>query len=484
MYSSFFIWRASIVSTFELRRDIVWQLKRVIEKNSAKRSKILVFVLKMTCSIISNYTTLLRNIETSTENQKMQHLKAKLLKSDTAEMFENEFFVFDSFPRLKRLPPYVLAVINQKKQEMRKKGFDVIDLGMGNPNVPAPDEVVRKVKEAVDDPKNHRYSVVQGLKKLREEIAKRYKLVWGVEFDPDDEVLVVNGTKMGFFQLMLAILSNGDTVIVPEPAYPLHLYAPIIAGADVRTFSMLNGPFFEGLQKVVRTTYPKPKAIILSFPNNPTSRCVDLDFFKKIVDFCLAEGIWLIHDFAYADIVFDGYRAHSIFEVKDAKKIAVEFYSMSKGFSMAGFRVGFAVGNPVLISALYKIKSWMEYGVFQPVQISAIIALREAGDYPKKVAEIYQKRRDVVSSYLKKLGWDFEFPRGSMFIWAKIPEKFSGMGSMKFSEFLLEKAEVAVAPGIAFGQSGEGYVRLALVENDQRIRQAMKNIKRLMELYG
>jgi alanine-synthesizing transaminase len=395
-------------------------------------------------------------------------------------MFESEFIVFENFPRLKRLPAYILSAINQKKQELRKKGVDVIDLGMGNPNIPAPPQVVNKIKEAVEDPRNHRYSITYGLPKLREEIAKRYKNVWNVELDPESEVVSVNGTKMGFFQLMFAILSQGDTVLVPEPAYPAHLYAPIIAGADVRTFPM-NGDFFGNLEKVLKTTYPKPKAIVISFPNNPTTKCVDLEFFRKIVDFAISEGIWLIHDFAYADIVFDGYEAPSILQIKEAKKIAIEFYSMSKGFCMAGFRIGFALGNPTLISALSKIKSWMEYGVFQPIQISAIIAMREAADYPKKVAQIYQKRRDAVVSWLKKIGWEIEAPQGSMFVWAKIPQDFQKLGSIKFSELLLEKAEVAVAPGVAFGQSGEGYIRIALVENENRIKQAMRNIRRFTE---
>ncbi len=390
--------------------------------------------------------------------------------------------ILEAFPRLKRLPPYMLSAINQKKQELRRYGADVIDLGMGNPNIPAPPEVIRKLKEAADDPKNHRYSVSQGIPKLKEEIAKRYRKIWGVELDPESEVIVVSGAKMGFFQLMLSILSNGDTVLVPEPAYPVHLYAPIIAGADVRTFPMKNGEtFFNNLEKVMRTTYPKPKALVISFPNNPTTECADIAFFEKIVDFAISEKMWVIHDFAYADIVFDGYKAPSILQVKGAKEVAIEFYSMSKGFSMAGFRLGFALGSRVLISALAKIKSWMEYGTFQPIQIAGIIAMREAEDYPKKVAEIYKSRRDTVSEWLKKIGWDFEKPKGSMFIWAKIPEKFQKIGSLKFTELVLERALVALAPGAAFGESGEGYVRIALVENEQRIKQAMRNLRKFMQ---
>ncbi len=392
---------------------------------------------------------------------------------------ESEFLVVDSFPRLARLPPYVLSVVNAKKIELRRKGADVIDLGMGNPNIPAPSSVVEKLQKASEDPRNHRYSISQGIRKLREEIAKRYKKIWDVELDPESEVIVVNGTKEGFFQLMLAILGNGDNVLVPEPAYPAHLYAPIIAGADVRTFPM-NGDFFDSVERVLKTTYPKPKVIVLSFPNNPTTKCVDKEFFRKVVDFALSEGIWVVHDFAYAEITFDGYKAPSIFEVPEAKKIAVEFYSMSKGFSMAGFRVGFALGSPQLISALAKIKSWMDYGIFQPIQISAIIAMRKEPDYPKKVSEIYRSRRDVVVSWLEKMGWEFEKPKGSMFVWAKIPDKFRKLGSAKFAELLIEKAHVALAPGVGFGQAGEGYVRIALVENEHRIRQAMRNIKRFM----
>ncbi len=396
-------------------------------------------------------------------------------------MIVDEVDFLDFFPRLRRLPPYVLSVVNAKKQELRRKGADVIDLGMGNPNIPAPEPVVRKLKETAEDPRNHRYSISQGLPRLREEIARRYKKLWGVELSHDEEVAVVNGTKMGFFQLMLAILSQGDTILVPEPAYPIHLYAPIIAGADVRTFSMINGfGFFENLERVLRTTYPKPKAIVVSFPNNPTSKCVDLEFFRKLVDFAISERIWIIHDFAYADIVFEGYKAPSILQVEDAKKVAVEFYSMSKGFSMAGFRVGFMVGNRFLVSALQKIKSWMDYGIFQPIQIASIIALRECEDYPEKVAKIYESRMKVAVDLLSKMGFEFQKPQGSMFIWIKVPEEFKKLGSAKFSEMLLEKAFVATSPGTGFGQSGEGYIRIALVENEKRIRQAMREIRKLI----
>lgn len=395
-------------------------------------------------------------------------------------MLDPEFLVED-FARLRRLPPYVLSVINAKKQELRRKGEDVIDLGMGNPNIPAPDKVIKKFQEVITDPKSHRYSSSAGLPKLKEEIAKRYERIWGVSVDPEKEVAVVAGTKMGFFQLVLAMVSNGDNVVVPEPAYPVHLYAPIIAGADVRTFSMFNGlDFFENLEKLVRSTYPKPKLIIVSFPNNPTTKCVDVGFFEKLVDFALSEKIWIIHDFAYADIVFDGYRAPSILQVKDAKKVAVEFYSMSKGFCMAGFRIGFAVGNELLVGILNKIKSWMEYGIFLPVQVSALIALRDCSDYPEKVAKIYESRRNIIVDWLKKMGWEVEIPKASMFVWVKIPPDFRKYGSEKFASFLLEKSLVATAPGSAFGASGEGYIRMALVENEHRIKQALRNIRKAL----
>ncbi|MCS7214423.1 MAG: aminotransferase class I/II-fold pyridoxal phosphate-dependent enzyme [Candidatus Calescibacterium sp.] len=396
-------------------------------------------------------------------------------------MLDPEALIIEDFTRLRRLPPYILSVINTKKMEIRRRGEDVIDLGMGNPNIPAPDEVVNKLKEVVSDPKSHRYSAAGGIFRLKEEIAKRYSKIWNVSLDPETEVAIVSGTKMGFFQLTLAMVSNGDNVIVPEPAYPVHLYAPIIAGADVRTFSMFNGlDFFENLQKIIKTTYPKPKFIVVSFPNNPTTKCVDIGFFEKLIEFAISERIWIVHDFAYADIVFDGYRAPSILQVKDAKKVAVEFYSMSKGFCMAGFRIGFAVGNKTLVGILHKIKSWMEYGLFTPVQVAAIVALRDFPDYPEKVAKIYESRRNTVVEWLRKMGWEVEKPQGSMFVWAKIPEDFRKSGSEKFASWLLEKSYVATAPGIAFGQSGEGFIRIALVENEQRIKQAVRNIRKAM----
>lgn len=396
-------------------------------------------------------------------------------------MLDPETIVIEDFARLRRLPPYILSVINTKKLEIRRRGEDVIDLGMGNPNIPAPEEAVKKLQEVISDPKSHRYSAAGGIPRLKEEIAKRYSRLWNVSLDPETEVAAVCGTKMGFFQLSLAMVSNGDNVIVPEPAYPVHLYAPIIAGADARTFSMFNGlDFFENLQRIVRSTYPKPKFIVVSFPNNPTTKCVDLAFFEKLVDFAISERIWIVHDFAYAEVVFDGYKAPSILQVKDAKKIAIEFYSMSKGFCMAGFRIGFAVGNKTLVSVLNKIKSWMEYGIFTPVQVAAIVALRDNPDYPQKVAKIYESRRNTVVELLKKMGWEVEKPQGSMFVWAKIPEHFRKLGSEKFANLLLEKSLVATAPGIAFGNSGEGYIRIALVENEHRIRQAFRNIRRLL----
>jgi len=400
-------------------------------------------------------------------------------------MIDPESLMLEDFTRLRRLPPYILSLVNTKKQEIRRKGEDVIDLGMGNPNIPAPDEVVNKLKEVSSDPKSHRYSAAAGIHKLKEEIAKRYSRLWNVSLDPDSEVAIVSGTKMGFFQLVLAMVANGDNVVVPEPAYPVHLYAPMIAGADVRTFSMFNGlSFFDNLQKIVRSTYPKPKFIVVSFPNNPTTKCVDIDFFSKLIDFAISERIWVIHDFAYADIVFDGYKAPSILQVKDAKKVAVEFYSMSKGFCMAGFRIGFALGNKTLIGILHKIKSWMEYGLFTPIQVAAIVALRDFPDFPSKIAKIYESRRNTVVDWFGKMGWIIEKPQGSMFIWAKIPDEFRSLGSEKFANLLLEKSFVATAPGIAFGQSGEGYIRIALVENEHRIKQAIRNIRRVLSAGG
>lgn len=384
------------------------------------------------------------------------------------------------FPRLKRLPEYIFAEINSAKARLRKAGEDIVDLGMGNPDVPAPPSVVEKVRETIINPKNHRYSMSKGLPKLREAICKRYKDIYGVELDPENESVTVLGTKEGIFQLVLSMATPGDVILIPSPTYPLHLYSGVIAGAHVKTIPLLDGNFLEDLKVAYRSTWPRPKALIISFPHNPTTMCVDKDFLEELVNFAHKTGIKIIHDFAYADITFDGYKAPSILEIDGAKEIAVEFYSMSKSFSMAGFRVGFALGNEEMIWAISKIKSYMDYGMFQPIQIASIIALRDEVDHPKHVAEVYRRRRDVLCEGLKRLGWDITPPKGTMFVWAKIPFK---VDSMKFAKILLEAGKVAVSPGVGFGQGGEGYIRFALVENEHRIRQAIQGIKKVMKIY-
>lgn len=388
------------------------------------------------------------------------------------------------FQRIARLPTYIFAEINERKNALRRIGEDIVDLGMGNPNIPPHKLVIKKMKEALDNEKNYRYSLSKGIPKLREEICKRYKAKYNVDLDPEEESVVVMGTKEGMFQLVLSMIVPGDIVIAPDPTYPIHIYAPIIAGGEVRTAKLMNTDFFDELTRSVKAAYPKPKLLILSFPHNPTTKCVEIEFFRKVVGFAKEFNIKVLHDFAYADITFDGYKAPSIFEVKEAKEVAVEFYSMSKGFSMPGIRIGFALGNSKLIWALSKIKSYMDYGMFQPVQISSIIALRDVSDYPENVAYIYKKRRDVLCDGLEKLNWEVERPKGSMFVWAKIPENFRKMGSLEFSKAMLEMGKVATAPGIGFGPSGDGYIRFALVENEHRIRQAISGIRKTMKLLG
>jgi len=388
----------------------------------------------------------------------------------------------EEFERIKRLPPYVFSIINEMKHKARIMGEDIIDLGMGNPDLPTPEPVVHKLIETAKNPRNHRYSASKGIYKLRLAFANWYKRRFNVELDPETEVVVTIGSKEGFSHLMFAIVGQGEAILVPTPTYPIHRYAPIIAGGYVRGVPLLEGDFFENIVSAYNEILPRPRVLVLSFPHNPTTITVELDFFKKVVYFAKEKGIIVIHDFAYADIVFDGYKAPSFLQVEGAKDVGVEFFTMSKSYNMPGWRVGFAAGNSTIISALTKLKSYLDYGMFQPIQIASILALNELDEWVKKNAEIYRMRRDVLCEGLKNIGWNVEKPKGSMFVWAKIPEPFISMGSLNFSKFLLEKAKVAVSPGIGFGEGGEGYVRFALVENEQRIKQAIRGIRRA--LYG
>ena len=384
----------------------------------------------------------------------------------------------EEFSRIKRLPPYIFSIIDNLKLQSRREGEDIIDLGMGNPDLPTPKPVVDKLIEAVQNPKNHRYSVSRGIYKLRLAITNWYRRNYNVDLDPDSEAIVTMGAKEGLSHMALSIVSSGDVVLVPNPAYPIHPYSVVIAGGDLMNFPIGPGyDFFEQLMKAVKRTWPKPKLLIISFPHNPTTAVVELDFFRKIVDFAHENKCLVIHDLAYADLVFDDYRAPSLLQVPGAKDIGVEFFSMSKSYSMPGWRVGFAVGNQRMIAALARLKSYFDYGMFQPIQIASIIALNEISDAVKEINAIYKNRRDVLVEGLNKIGWEIEKPRATMFVWAPIPEKFKQMGSLDFSKVLLKEGKVAVSPGIGFGEYGEGYVRFALVENEHRIRQAVRGIK-------
>jgi len=391
-----------------------------------------------------------------------------------------------SFGRIERLPPYLFAEIDQMKLEARRRGEDIIDLGMGNPDLPTPPPVVEKLIEAAQNPKNHRYSASRGIYKLRVEISNWYKRHYDVDIDPDTEAIVTIGSKEGLSHLILAMIEPGDVVLVPNPAYPIHTYAVIIAGGDLRSVPLGENEeeLLERLTDALKLGWPRPKLLILNFPNNPTTKTVSFDFFKKVVEFARENQIFLIHDLAYADLVFDGYKAPSILQVPEAKEVAVEFYTLSKGYNMAGWRVGFAVGNKKMIHALARLKSYFDYGIFQPIQIAAIIALRDGDPYVEKTRVIYQSRRDVLVEGLCRMGWKVEKPKATMFVWAPIPEPFRKMGSLEFSKLLLQEAKVAVSPGIGFGEYGEGYVRFALVENEHRIKQAIRGIRRLFWKWG
>jgi alanine-synthesizing transaminase len=381
------------------------------------------------------------------------------------------------FYRIQKLPPYVFAVINEMRARARAAQIDVIDLGMGNPDGATPRVVVNKLVEAARNPRNHRYSQSRGIPRLREEITRRYEANYGVKLDPETEAIVTIGAKDALAHLLFATVGPDDVVVSPNPAYPIHQYGVIMAEGHACMLPMPNaGTFLERLRDLYRTSSRKPKMLLISFPHNPTTTCVDLDFFREIISLARQHGTMVVHDFAYADLCFDGYKAPSILQVEGASEVAVEIFSMSKSYNMAGWRVGFCLGNRKMIAALARIKSYLDYGVFQPIQIASIIALRECEEDTRKICAIYQKRRDMLVTGLRRAGWQVEPPRGTMFVWAQVPDPFRSLGSLEFSKLLLEKALVAVSPGVGFGPLGEGYVRFALVENDHRIRQATRSI--------
>ncbi len=386
----------------------------------------------------------------------------------------------EEFHRIQRLPPYVFAIVDDLKMKARRRGDDIIDLGMGNPDLATPPHIVEKLIEAVKNPRNHRYSASRGIYKLRAAIAAWYGKNYGVEVDPDSETIVTIGAKEGIAHLALATLGPGDVVFVPTPAYPIHPYSVLIAGGGLRSIPLIKGrDFFEDLQNAMRQTWPKPKMLIISFPHNPTTRVVELDFFEKIVDFARANDLMVVHDLAYADLVFDGYKAPSFLQVPGAKDVGLEFFTLSKSYSMPGWRVGFGVGNRKMISALGRIKSYLDYGIFQPIQIASIIALNEDQSCVEEIRKIYQERRDALVDGLRRAGWRIDKPKATMFVWGEIPEKFKEMGSVEFSKLVLQVGKVAVSPGIGFGEYSDDHVRFALVENTQRIKQAVKGIKKL-----
>ncbi len=389
------------------------------------------------------------------------------------------------FSRIRRLPPYVFNITAELKMAARRRGEDIIDMSMGNPDGSTPQHIVDKLVEASKRPDTHGYSVSKGIPRLRKAISDWYARRYGVDIDPDGEAIVTIGSKEGLAHLMLATLDRGDTVLVPNPSYPIHIYGAVIAGADIRSVRMTPGvDFFAELERAIRESIPKPKMMILGFPSNPTAMCVDLGFFERVISLARQHGILVVHDLAYADITFDGYRAPSIMQVPGARDVAVEFFTMSKSYNMAGWRVGFMVGNRELVNALARIKSYHDYGTFTPIQVASIAALDGPQECVEEVRQLYEKRRDVLAKGLHEAGWMVEVPRASMYIWAEIPEPYKPLGSLEFAKRLLTEAKVAVSPGIGFGEYGDDHVRFALIENEQRIRQAVRGIKEMFRKDG
>jgi alanine-synthesizing transaminase len=387
----------------------------------------------------------------------------------------------DNFPRIERLPPYVFNIVNELKAQARKRGEDIIDFGMGNPDEPTPQHIVDKMCEAAQRPDTHRYSVSKGIPRLRRAICNWYKRRFDVDLDMDKEAIVTIGSKEGLAHLALATVDKGDAVLVPNPSYPIHPYGFVIAGADIRHVPLVpGGDFFAELEKAIKNAWPKPKMLILNFPGNPTAQCVELDFFEKVVAVAKEHGIWVIHDLAYADIVFDGYVAPSILQVPGAKDIAVEFFTLSKSYNMPGWRVGFMCGNPTLVAALGRLKSYFDYGSFTPIQVASILALEGPQECVEEIRQRYQNRRDALCHGLHAAGWMVDIPKATMFVWARIPPEYRHMGSLEFCKKLLIEARVAVSPGIGFGEYGDEYVRFGLIENEHRTRQAVRSIKEMM----
>jgi alanine-synthesizing transaminase len=387
----------------------------------------------------------------------------------------------DEFYRIKRLPPYVFAAVTDLKVKARARGEDIIDLGMGNPDLPTPPHIVEKLVEAAKKPKNHRYSASKGIRRLRVAITTWYRKRYGVDLDPEHEAVATIGSKEGLAHLMLALLQPGDAVLVPNPAYPIHAYSVVISDGDLRSVPMVPGEdFFARLEEAVRLAWPKPKGLLINFPHNPTTQVTDAAFFERVVAFAVEHRLWVIHDFTYADLTFDGYRAPSFLATPGAKDVGVEFFSLTKSYNMAGWRLGFACGNPAMVTALARIKSYLDYGVFQPIQIAGIVALEGPQGCVAETTEAYRRRRDVLVDGLARAGWKIDKPRATMFVWAPIPDAYRGLGSLEFAKLLLAEAKVAVSPGIGFGEYGDGHVRFALVENEHRIRQAVRGIKKVL----
>jgi alanine-synthesizing transaminase len=389
------------------------------------------------------------------------------------------------FRRITNLPPYVFTIIDGLKVAARRAGEDVIDLGFGNPDLPSPPTAVDKLCEAVRNPRNHRYSASRGIPKLRQAVAELYRRRFGVELDPENEAITTIGAKEGFSHLMWVLLQPGDAALVPSPSYPIHIWGPLFAGAEVREIPVGTGEdFFENVKQSYRFSWPRPRVIVLSFPHNPTTTCVDLAFMQRMVDFALENDVLLVHDNAYAELGFDGFRPPSILQAEGAKRCAVELYSMTKSFSMAGWRMAYLVGKAEVVQALAKLKSYLDYGAFQPIQIAATVTLNEDPGHPEQAQAIYQSRRDALCDGLARIGWEVEPPRGTMFVWAPIPEPYRELGSVEFASMLVKEAKVATSPGVGFGPGGDGHVRFALIENEQRIGQAVRTLRRALTKLG